>query len=186
MKEDFAPISDQNWPLEITDMLSGFAGGLNVYRTMAHHPALLKAWSDLREHVVNQTSLGWERSEVVILRTGMRLGSTYEWHQHIVRARKAGLDDSRIARIGGPLDAIEGQDLTLSKAVDALFSHSHLPEQILKELRLLIGKQGVLDLIATVGFYMTLGFILNTCATPLDDDISDELKSNPFDGSDCG
>ena len=63
MKQDFAPIGDQDWPRDITDMLSGFAGGLNVYRTMAHHPALLRAWSDLREHVVNQTSLGAERSE---------------------------------------------------------------------------------------------------------------------------
>lgn len=184
MKQDFAPISDQDWPLEIADMLSGFAGGLNVYRTMAHHPALLKAWSDLREHVVNQTSLGAERSEVVILRTGTRLGSSYEWHQHIVRARKSGLNDTRIARLGGPLDGIEGDDAVISKAVDELFSHSRLSEPTLVELRLLIGKQGILDLIATVGFYSTLGFTLNTFETPLDDDILDELRKNPLVGLD--
>ncbi|WP_282092965.1 carboxymuconolactone decarboxylase family protein [Epibacterium ulvae] len=180
MKKDFTPISDQDWPLEIADMLSGFAGGLNVYRTMAHHPALLKAWSELREHVVNQTSLGAERSEVVILRTGVRLGSCYEWHQHIVRARKSGLDDTRIARLGGPLDGIKGDDAILSKAVDELFSNNSLTEPTLTELRLLIGKRGILDLIATVGFYVTLGFTLNTFEVPLDDDISDELRKNPL------
>ncbi len=46
----FRPLSDSDWPAEISDMLPGFAGKLNVYRTMAHHPALLRAWSDLREH----------------------------------------------------------------------------------------------------------------------------------------
>lgn len=181
MKEDFAPISDQDWPFEITDMLSGFAGGLNVYRTMAHHPALLSAWSDLREHVVNQTSLGAERSEVVILRTGMQLGSSYEWHQHIVRGRKSGLSDLRIARLSGPLDAITGMDALLAGGVDELFERKCLSENTYTALKAEIGKHGILDLIATVGFYSTLGFILNTFETPLDKDIADELAKKPLD-----
>ena len=37
------PIEGSDWPSDIEDMLTGFAGGLNVYRTMAHHPALLRA-----------------------------------------------------------------------------------------------------------------------------------------------
>jgi len=180
MKHDFAPINDENWPLEIADMLSGFAGGLNVYRTMAHHPALLKAWSDLRDHVVNQTSLGAERSEVVILRTGSRLGSSYEWHQHIVRGRKSGLSDARIARLAGPLNGIEGDDADLAKAVDELFEKSRLSEKTYATLTPVIGKHGVLDLIATVGFYSTLGFILNTFETPLDKNIADALEENPL------
>ncbi|MFY0595642.1 MAG: carboxymuconolactone decarboxylase family protein [Cognatishimia sp.] len=180
MKEDFAPISDQIWPLEIADMLSGFAGGLNVYRTMAHHPALLKAWSDLRDHVVNQTTLGAERSEVVILRTGMRLGSSYEWHQHIVRGRKSGLSDARIARLSGPVNEIDGDDAHLAKAVDELFEKSRLSEATYASLKPMIGKLGILDLIATAGFYSTLGFILNTFETPLDQDIADALKENPL------
>ena len=57
----------------------GFAGQLNVYRTMAHHPALVRAWAPMRQHVVKDTALGLERSEVVILRTGHRMGSAYEW-----------------------------------------------------------------------------------------------------------
>lgn len=69
------PVSAADWPESIEDMQQSFAGGLNVYRTMAHHPALLRAWANLRQHVVNDTSLGEPRSEVVILRTGVRLNS---------------------------------------------------------------------------------------------------------------
>lgn len=176
----FQPINDADWPSEIEDMLSGFAGGLNVYRTMAHHPALLKAWSDLREHVVNQTSLGAELSEVVILRTGVRLEASYEWHQHIVRGRKSGLSDERIARLNGPLGQITGQDTLLVNAVDQLFDQRELSPEVLKGLLAEVGKHGVMDLIATVGFYTTLGFILKSFDTPLDADIAAELRAAPF------
>ncbi|KCV81703.1 hypothetical protein ATO10_10170 [Actibacterium atlanticum] len=180
MIQGFEPIRDAEWPAEIADMLSGFAGGLNVYRTMAHHPALLRAWSNLREHVVNQTSLGAEQSEVVILRTGTRLGSSYEWHQHIIRGRKAGLSDARIARLGGPLDAITGGDALLAKAVDELFDNNRLSPETCAELSLRIGKHGILDLLATVGFYSTLGYLLNSFETPLDQSIADELTRQPL------
>lgn len=177
---EFAPISDADWPVDIADMLSGFAGRLNVYRTMAHHPALLKAWADFREHVVNQTTLGKLRSEAVILRTGARLGSSYEWHQHIIRARTAGMNDTRIARLNGPIDEMFLDDAILATAVDELFDRNRLSSKTTISLQNLVGKPGVLDLIATVGFYATLGYILNTFDTPLDADIADELTENPL------
>ena len=123
------PISDADWPPEIADLASGFAGRLNVYRTMAHNPALLRAWTDLREHVVNSTSLGPERSEVVILRTGVRLGSSYEWSQHIERARARGLSDEKIAALKGPLEAVDPDDQALATAVDELFENPPLPHR---------------------------------------------------------
>ena len=48
------------------------------------------------------------------------------------------------------------------------------------ELLALVGKEGVLDTIATVGFYSTLGFILNTFNTPLDNDIFNEMTNQPL------
>ncbi len=178
--ECYPPISDDAWPAEIADMLSGFAGGLNVYRTMAHHPALLAAWTTLREHVVNQTTLGAVRSEVVILRTGTRLGSLYEWHQHIIRARKCGMNDRRIAALGGPTTDMSPDDAVIASAVDELFAGHKISTQTEVALRALVGKHGVLDVIATVGFYSTLGYILNTFETPLDQDIAAQLRADPI------
>ncbi|MEE2944675.1 MAG: carboxymuconolactone decarboxylase family protein [Pseudomonadota bacterium] len=180
MTSPYPPLSDEDWPQELADMLAGFAGGLNVYRTMAHHPALLRAWADLREHVVNQTTLGLEFSEVVILRTGWQLGSSYEWHQHIVRGRKNGLSDVRIARLSGPIVDIKGDDAVLATAVDDLFNERQLSQDSQTALVKLVGKPGMFDLIATVGFYSTLGYILNSFDTPLDQDIAGELATNPL------
>lgn len=174
------PLADAEWPAIVADMLPGFAGGLNVYRTMAHHPALLRAWGDLREHVVNRSALGRQRLEVVILRTGIRLGSDYEWSQHVLRARKYGLSDARIASLRGPLDGMAAEDAVLARAVDELFDAHGLSRPTQAALTDLVGKHGMLDLLATVGFYSTLGFILNSFETPLDDDIASELAETPL------
>ncbi len=177
---DFDPISDDKWPDMIADMRDGFAGGLNVYRTMAHHSALLRSWGPLREHVVNQTALGPEMSEVAILRTGFRLGSSYEQQQHIDRARRRGLDDTRIGSISGPPDAMAPKDRQIARAVDELFDRYALSDPTVDALLYEFGKPAIFDLIATVGFYSTLGYILNTFATPLDEDIAERLRQAPF------
>ncbi|MBK0326855.1 carboxymuconolactone decarboxylase family protein [Rhodobacteraceae bacterium F11138] len=174
------PVADEDWPEDLADMLAGFAGGLNVYRTMAHHPALLRAWASLRDHVVNKTVLGAQGSEVVILRTGHRLGSSYEWAQHILRARKCGMADERIASIAGPPDAMAAQDAILARAVDELYDTARLCPETRAGLEQGYGVKGVFDVMATVGFYSTLGFILNTFDTPLDADARAELNARPL------
>src|ERR1700748_3570122 len=98
----FAPLSDAQWPDSLAHLKDAWAGRLNVYRTMAHHPALVIAWEGLRNHVVLDSSLGPLRSEVVILRTGHRCGSSYEWAHHVVRGRTCGLTDERIETLRGP------------------------------------------------------------------------------------
>ncbi len=174
------PLTDADWPGDIADMLNGFAGGLNVYRTMAHHPALLRAWAELRDHVVNQSSLGPQYSEVVILRTGLRLGSSYEWAQHVIRARKVGLTDARILSLRGPAEKMPADDAVLVRSVDELFETHRLSPATTSSLEELVGKKGVLDLLATVGFYSTLGFLLNSFEVPLDDDISAQFDAAPL------
>jgi alkylhydroperoxidase family enzyme len=174
------PIPDADWPEAVANLAAGFAGRLDVYRVMAHHPALLRAWAPLRQHVVLDTALGAERSEVVILRTGHRLGAAYEWAHHVVRGRAAGLSDARIAALAGPLDGIAGQDAVLAGAVDALLDRAALSPPEREALEALVGVEGVFDLMATVGFYATLGFIVKTFAVPVDADIAAALEARPL------
>lgn len=171
------PLSDSDWPEAIADLHKGFAGQLNVYRTMAHHPALLRAWAPLRQHLVKDSALGHERSEVVILRTGHRLGSSYEWAHHVSRARALGFSDERIRALAGQP---EEEDRLIAEAVDALFDLHRIPRELEAALAQAIGREAVFDLIATVGFYTVLGGILQTYDTPLDPTIADELAQAPI------
>lgn len=174
------PISDADWPEAIADMQGGFAGALNVYRTMAHHPELLRAWAPLRQHVVKDSALGAVRSEVVILRAAHRMGSPYEWAHHVSRARVLGMSDARIAAMRG---MPEGEDGLIVRAVDALFDDRRLSPELEAGLAGAIGRKAVYDLIATVGFYSVLGYILMTYDTPIDGPVATEMAERPLSGA---
>ncbi|WP_374139412.1 carboxymuconolactone decarboxylase family protein [Sphingomonas sp.] len=163
------PLTDAEWPAEIADMREGFSGKLNVYRVMAHHPALLRAWSDFRNHVVTRSALTSMQSEVVILRTGYRHGSRYEWAHHVARGLTVGLTRDRInAAACGPTDEEDG---LLIAAVDALLDHAKLETDLRDQITRQLGTPAVLDIIATVGMYTTLAFLIETFEVPIDSDI---------------
>lgn len=171
------PLADGEWPEDIADLRHGFAGKLNVYRVMARHPDLLRAWAPLRQHVVLSSALGQDLSEIVILRTAVRLGSSYEWSHHVSRARKIGMSDERIAAIRG---LPEGRDGLIVRAVDSLLDQQRLSPELESELAESIGRKGVFDLLATVGFYSVLGYLVQTYDTPIDDDVAKELSEAPL------
>lgn len=179
MTENPTPLSPQDWPDVLSDLRDGFAGRLNVYRTMAHHPALLRAWAGLRAHVVDNTALGRERGEVVILRTGARLGADYEIAHHVCRARALGIGEARIAAILGDGGGLEEGDAALVAAVDALIDTARLPAPLREDLIPAIGIEGVFDVMATVGFYTTLGFIVKSFDVPVDAAVTAALAARP-------
>lgn len=165
-----SPIPDEQWPRDIQDMLSGFAGKLNVYRVMAHHPGLLRSWQGLRQHVVLENALPAQLQEMAILRVAHRAGATYEWTHHVSRGRAAGLSDARIdaARAAPGAWAAGELDTYILSAVDDLMDERALSDQSLSQLTAAVGTTGVLDLMATVGMYITLAFIVKTFAVPLE------------------
>lgn len=181
MKAPVTPIRDADWPAAIDDMRTGFAGQMNVYRVMAHHPDLLRAWAGIRAHIVQSSALGRERAEVVILRLAYKVASSYEWNQHVVRGMTAGLSKPRIASLRGPLAGMERDDAILAGAVDQLLDHYKLHPEQMAELEALIGRAAVLDLMATLGMYLTLGFLLNSTECPLDTDVATDLAQKAPD-----
>lgn len=168
---DCPPLDPETWPNEISHLKTGFAGQLNIYRTMAHHPALLASWSDLRGHIVTENALGLERLEIVILRVAFRLGSDYEWSHHVGRSRKIGMSDDRIFAVAEGFEAMADDDALIAHAVDDLLDNSKIDPERLDGLMQLVGKAGVFDMMATVGFYKTLGCIAETFGVPLDDGV---------------
>lgn len=179
MTRAFQPLTDTEWPESAAGLRDGFAGALNVYRTMAHNPALLNAWAPLRHHIVKSSALTPQQSEVVILRTGHHMGAAYEWAHHVVRGRAVGLSDARIASLRGALADMQPEDATLARAVDETCADHRLSPDTQTALVALVGAHGMFDVIATVGFYTVLGVILNSFDTPIDDDIQAELARNP-------
>lgn len=179
MSTKLKPLTNSEWPESVAELREGFAGRLNVYRMMAHHPDLLAAWAPLREHVVHQRAMSDQQSEVVILRTGHNLHAPYEWAHHVSRARAVGMDDLRIATLAGPLEEMSAADRILARAVDELMTNARLLPGTREELLNKIGAEGMFDLMATVGFYSVLGFIVNSLDVPIDEKVAAEMAANP-------
>lgn len=174
MTEAMLPLSDGDWPPAIADMLGGFAGKLNVYRVMAHNPALLRAWAPLRQHVVIDSALTEQQKEIVILRTGHRWESPYEWAHHIFRGGKVGLSNERMARAAAaPSDwgTADDEDIALLRATDALLDTGRLPPDLRARLKLFLSDAAIVDIMATIGMYTTLAFLVNSFGTPIDEDV---------------
>lgn len=162
----FPPLPDESLPAGAPN----FAKKLNVYRAMAHNRALLLAWEPLRAHIVLGGSLTEPQKEIVILRTGHHWGSAYERAHHVVRGKLAGLSDARIARTALPPEdwGEPDEDTALMAATDALLRNGRLTPKETKAL----DPGLLLDIMATIGFYTTLAFIVNSFDTPIDTDIS--------------
>jgi alkylhydroperoxidase family enzyme len=169
-----APLTDAAWPPEAARLLPDFAGRLNVYRVMAHHPALLNAWEGLRNHVVLDSVLTGEQRELIILRVGFRWRAGYEWAHHVSRGRAAGLSEDQISAAAAPApEAASDLSSALFAAVDSLLADGQLPPDVLRALGPYLNEKGVLDLMATVGMYSTLAFLAKTFAVPIEPDLAD-------------
>ena len=98
--------------------------GLNVLGTLARHPALARAYHTFNGHVLFATTLSVRQRELLVLRVAAVRQAEYEWAQHVVLARDAGLDDDEIARIADGPDAPGWAplDAAMLRAVDELLA----------------------------------------------------------------
>ena len=173
-----APLARDQWD---DDTAALFAGGafvgdgkiLNVFSTLAHHPKLLKRWLVFATHVLGKSTLDPRTREVLILRTGWLCGSPYEWGQHVVIGRAAGLTDVEIADIAAGPDAPNwsAADRLLLVAADELFEHRTLSDVTFSALQAGWSTEQVMDLVFTIGQYQLVATALNTFGVQRDDDV---------------
>lgn len=147
---------------------------VNIMKTLAHHEDLLKPWNRFAGHIMGFTStLNGREREILILRTGWNHQSDYEWGQHVIIGRKAGLSDEEIAAIatwpkGGAWT--EAEKLLL-QATNELFHNSEIGDATWAALSAHYEKKQMLDIIFTVGQYTLVCYTLKTVRVQLDDGV---------------
>jgi 4-carboxymuconolactone decarboxylase len=109
--------------------------------------------------------------ELVILLVARQWSQDFEWGHHAPLARAAGLDERVIAairdgeEITGPGD-VRAVWLLVSELVDR---HEVTDSTFDAALRA-VGDTGVVEMIATVGYYTTLAMTMNAARTTVPDD----------------
>jgi len=143
---------------------------LNIFRTLAHHPKLLKRWLVFGNHLLAKSTVPAREREIAILRVGWLCRAGYEWGQHVQIGRTAGLTDDEIDRIREGADA-EGWSETeraVLRATDELHQDSFVSDATWSELSKHFDSQQLLDLIFTVGQYHLVSMALNSLGVQLE------------------
>jgi 4-carboxymuconolactone decarboxylase len=165
------PLSDEEMDDETRALVP--AGSLNIFRTLARHPKLLKRWLVFGNHVLAKSSLPERERELVILRIGWRCGAEYEFGQHTIIGKRAGITEDEVRALtrdledGGWSDA----DRTLLVAVDELHDDQCITGQTWAALAQRWSEHQLLDLVFTVGQYTMVSMALNSLGVARDDGV---------------
>lgn len=169
------PLPESQWSEELREILAptratGRGRVLNIFRTLAHHPKLLKRWLVFGNHVLAKSTLPPRERELVILRVGWLCRSEYEWAQHVVIGRRTGLRDEEIRRVtlGPDAGGWTGIEALLLRAADELHRSARIADATWKGLAAELEPQQLIDLVFTVGQYTLVSMALNTLGVQLD------------------
>lgn len=166
-------------PLEISEMdeeqrlvleRASFDAPINIFKTLVRHTKLMKRWLVFSAHVLNKSSLPARERELVILRIGWLCQAEYEWAQHVVIGKKAGLTEEEIDRITKGPDAKGWSklDQTLLRATDELHGDAFISNETWNELTKTYDVNQMMDLIFAVGNYQIVSMALNSLGVQID------------------
>jgi alkylhydroperoxidase family enzyme len=161
------PLADDQWTDEAAKVMAPIVEAgppLNIFRTLVHHPGLMRRWMVFANHVLGKSTLPARERELVILRIGYLCRAGYEWGQHVGIAREVGLTDDEIRRIQLGPESAEWSDLdrALLRATDELHADSFISDATWSELTGHLSTEQVMDVVFAVGQYNLVSMALNS------------------------
>jgi 4-carboxymuconolactone decarboxylase len=175
LSEPRVPALDESeWDDKAREVLKPFierGNVLNIFRTLANHPDLARRWMVFANHVLGKSALDVRERELVILRIGYLCQSGYEWGQHVLIARQAGMSDAEIrsAKTGPDTPGLSELDRLLLKATDELHDDAHVSDETWNGLSGHLTRQQLMDLVFTVGQYNLVSMALNSFGVQADE-----------------
>ncbi|HEY8527605.1 MAG TPA: carboxymuconolactone decarboxylase family protein [Acidimicrobiales bacterium] len=189
------PLPPKAWPPEMREAMAALAppvprhplprtdGGrpkaLNLLGTMARYPELVRAYHVFNGHVLFATTLSARQRELLVLRVAAIREAEYEWRQHVVQGRDAGLDDAEIARVAAGPDAPGWSRLeaALIRAADELVADAALSDPTWAALAAELDERQLMDVIFTVGAYDALAMAIRSWRVEVDHDLAETTFS---------
>jgi 4-carboxymuconolactone decarboxylase len=142
---------------------------LNIFRTLARNEPLSKGFLELGGHLLGGGVLPVREREIVILRTGFRSGSEYEFGQHTRIGRKGGLTDDEIGWLADSgMSQWSTDDAALVRLVDELCDDNIVSDGTWEALKARWTEAELLELLVLAGFYRLVSGMLNSVGVALE------------------
>lgn len=137
----------------------------NIFATLVRHPGLFRHWLPFGGKLLSG-KLPMRDRELLILRTGWRCQSEYEWGQHAIIGRSAGITDDELTRITAGPDAPGWSELDalLLRAADELHDDACISDATWATLAEHYKNDDakLIEIPMVVGHYHLVAFSLNT------------------------
>ena len=172
-----SPLPEAEWTDEVRELLPKGRKPLNIFTTLVRHPGLFKRWSVFGGHILSKSSLTPRDRELLILRTGYRCNSPYEFHQHTRIGLDCGVTREEIQKLQQPIAGWSDHDTLLLKAADELHDDFMLSDETFAKLRGSFDDKQIFDLIFTVGQYTLVSMFLNSIGVQIE--TPEDIAANP-------
>jgi 4-carboxymuconolactone decarboxylase len=180
-----SPLLPPEWDAETHDAVSVFPSardfvlknydspgsrGTNGLGIMLHHPALAKAFLAFNNHVAVASSVSKRIRELLILRISWLRRSEYEFVQHVVLGRNAGLSEAELERVqlGPDAPGWDTVDADLVRAVDELHADARIHDSTWSRLSAHFSTTQLMDIVLAVGCYDVLAMVFKTFGAQLE------------------
>jgi 4-carboxymuconolactone decarboxylase len=172
----FAPLTSERLTPEqktmVDDLLSGTRTSLGgPFNVLLRSPVMGNHAQKLGEYIRFKSAVPRRLNEMAILMTARWWASQYEWHAHKPLALEAGLsaaviDDLQAGRRPARMQADEA---VVYDFCTELRDRRRVSDTTFTAARRVLGEQGVVDLIALMGYYDLVSMVLNVDRYPLPD-----------------
>ncbi|OBG40912.1 carboxymuconolactone decarboxylase [Mycobacterium alsense] len=168
------PLPADQWDEPTRQALSAMRGAEtnNALSTLAHHPALAKAFLRFNVHLLTSSTLPARIRELAILRVAHLRDCAYEWAHHVALAKREGISDDEIAAVrsgaGAGADHFDEFEQAVLAGVDELDEKSRLSDETWAALGRRLDDRQRMDFVFTVGCYTLLAMAFNTFGVQLE------------------
>ena len=133
------------------------------FTVLIRAPEICEHAAQLGEHLRWGTSLSPRLSELAICMTARFWRAQYEWYAHAPLAVKAGVPAAAIEaiRTGGTPEFTAKDEILVHRICGEIFRNQRLSDASFKEAVDTLGENGVVEIVAIIGYYTLIGNTLN-------------------------
>jgi 4-carboxymuconolactone decarboxylase len=189
----FTPLAIDDWLAEDRALLRGKlpaadrylsddAGAArlpNILGLFGHHPRLAAQWLGWNASLLEISTLAPRLRELVILRVAWRTQCQYEWAQHELMGRDAGMTEDEVAAVAGRGWPWDGVERDLLDATDQVIEGFRVGDETWERLSGRFDHEELLELLFLVGSYCALAQVLNSVHLPPDPGPDGRVPSLP-------
>jgi len=143
-------------------------GVFGPFIPLLRSPELMDRLQRVGEYLRFESALPARASELAIAITAHHVKNDFEWAVHRPLAIRAGVGEEAMRSIGaGERPArLEPDDRLVHDFVIELLRTNFVGDEPYRAVRERFGERGVVDLVATVGYFIAISLVMNVAGTP--------------------